>query len=217
MLFEEHNSDGIELSVFGFQKAKNAKREEIGGLRAGIDQLLRTIKKRAIEKATAKEKRCMLRNRQKRNRCSFDAKNKQIHYWLSFFDENGYNMNMEFTWSLCGKWFHVSPAGFESSGPMARYNYAWSNPQYPGGNNIILPYYGDVGDFTAPNFGRDKGVHNVRKYCNKCFVGYCGRDVEFVKELYTGSFNDFDRLAQPVKYTDPKELYDKFDDNGFMK
>ena len=45
--------------------------------------------------------------------------------------------------------------------------YIWSNPDYPGGDNTIVPcgtYQEELKNYNIP-YGRDKGEHRIGDYC----------------------------------------------------
>lgn len=61
----------------------------------------------------------------------------------------------EFTWDFGQKFLLATPHGY----------FMWSDPDYSG-DNTIVPYHGNPGDFTMPGFcGRDKGIHRIGDYC----------------------------------------------------
>jgi hypothetical protein len=50
----------------------------------------------------------------------------------------------------------------------AKGNYEWSDPEYPGGDNSIKKFNGNLKDFYRHckiPYGRGKGEHVIRNYC----------------------------------------------------
>ena len=49
-------------------------------------------------------------------------------------------------------------------------NFVWSDPDYPGGDNTIIPFDGNLKDFCKQEgipYVRDKGTHIIGEYCGK--------------------------------------------------
>lgn len=133
---------------------------------------LKKDKEERYKKEREKEQRQLqqhqeLMQRRQRERDRLDERKR---LWMTFHDGHGFNMVMDFTWYWCHEFFIEA---FPQD-PHNMYNYVWSCPEYPDGNNTIRPYYGTVRDFCKP-YGRDKGKHLVRSYCPGAY---------FVAELY---------------------------------
>ena len=65
---------------------------------------------------------------------------------------------VHFTWFWNRDFFLETPVG----------NFLWSDPEYPGGNNTIVPCDMTYQDFCKKvncEFGRDKGKRTIRQYC----------------------------------------------------
>ena len=77
------------------------------------------------------------------------------------------NSEAHFSWGYNNNFFLETETG----------NYIWSDPDYPGGDNIIRPFKGDVKAFCECNhlpYCRDKGIHVIREYC--------GSNVKIIEE-----------------------------------
>jgi hypothetical protein len=71
-----------------------------------------------------------------------------------------FDMFGQFTWNYGNRFFIETAEG----------NFVWSDPDYPGGNNTILPFQGDYEKWCRVEnipYGRDKGYHKIGDYCGK--------------------------------------------------
>lgn len=69
------------------------------------------------------------------------------------------NMQGDFTWDF-GKYFFIEVKGCVC-------NFVWSDPDYTG-TNKIEPFYGSYDDWikrVGIPYGRNKGVHQIERYC----------------------------------------------------
>lgn len=63
-----------------------------------------------------------------------------------------------FTWMFGNEFFIETEKG----------NFIWSDPDYEGGTNTVTPTTMDYTEYVKASnvpFGRDKGVHNIERYC----------------------------------------------------
>ena len=70
----------------------------------------------------------------------------------------------EFAWSYSHQFFIETP-GQEC-------NFIWNDPDY-NGDNTIIPFYGSYQDWvkkTRIQFARNKGQHNVERYCGSAVI-----------------------------------------------
>ncbi len=131
---------------------------------------------KAKEAAVVAEQQAKLQEiKRKQNR--HDQFEKQ---WMSFYDGKALTIDMYFCWAF-DKYFLLSLV--DHNRPEYnnyQYHYVWSDPDYPGGDNTIRPFFGTYRDWckvVGIPYGRSKGHHIVEKYC--------GPDVKFVPELFT--------------------------------
>lgn len=65
-----------------------------------------------------------------------------------------------FTWMYDDRFFIETPHG----------NFVWSNPEY-GGDNTMTPYKGGYQEYASDfEIGKNKGQHNIEKYCGDRFI-----------------------------------------------
>lgn len=91
---------------------------------------------------------------------------KEIHNWKTFYDNEGFSMQMYFVWAG-DQYYFVSPIDWKENHEY-KYNYIWTSPNhwYKHGNTI-RPYYGTKEQFFGDGEFRDRGLQNVRDYCGK--------------------------------------------------
>lgn len=69
----------------------------------------------------------------------------------------------DFTWYWGQDWFIETEIG----------NFHWKDPDYGSGDNIMTKFDGNIQAFRKflnVDFGRDKGRHDIERYCGKDFI-----------------------------------------------
>lgn len=72
------------------------------------------------------------------------------------------NLVGQFYWAWGHKWFIETEKG----------NFVWSDPDYPGGTDEIVPFGGTLADFAEMfhvEYVRCKGPHLISTYCGNTF------------------------------------------------
>lgn len=69
------------------------------------------------------------------------------------------NTHGEFTWMFGNQFFIETTIG----------NFVWSDPSY-NGSNTIRPFHGSYKEYSNGNLGRDKGFHDIERYCGNEFT-----------------------------------------------
>lgn len=132
-----------------------------------MEAFLQQDRQRRFKEARAQEKEQLdkIKAQQEREKKIQLDREEYRRQWMSFYDGKGFGMVMLFVWDF-GHRFFVSPVDLDSKENHGhKFNYVWSNPDYPGGDNTIRPFEGTIKDFFGSSFGRDKGSHVVRSYC----------------------------------------------------
>ena len=116
-------------------------------------------KKDDLLKQIEKDRQETVKKRKEERVCEFNR-------WENFYDGDGLNKMMYFTWSY-GKEFFLSP----NEDPNHEHNYIWSDPEYQG-DGTIRCYNGTIKQYFGSS-GRCKGCHRI--------VDFCGSNTTFIE------------------------------------